>query len=182
MILTDQDFGDFYLRRRVTTDFIYDAARIFHLVLIGYSLSDAPMRYLLNAIAGDETHFNDIKKRYAFIPVAGVNESTEADWRGRGITPIAYDKAGGHQQLCEVLEAWAASTPKPGNTDWTKKRLKEIARLPLSKTSSREQSVFRYLLRRSTATERMDLLAYLTKRNVPFDWLNVANEVIEGRA
>ena len=51
--MTDRDFGEFYLRRRVVPDFIYDAARLFHLVLVGYSANDAPMRYLLNAVAAD---------------------------------------------------------------------------------------------------------------------------------
>lgn len=37
LIVSDQDFGEFYLRRRVVPDFIYDAARLFHLVLVGYS-------------------------------------------------------------------------------------------------------------------------------------------------
>jgi NAD-dependent SIR2 family protein deacetylase len=35
LILTDQDFGEFYLRRRIVPDFIYDAARLFHLVSSG---------------------------------------------------------------------------------------------------------------------------------------------------
>jgi hypothetical protein len=53
LVLTDHDFGEFYLRRRVVPDFIYDAARLFHLVLVGYSANDAPMRYLLNAVAAE---------------------------------------------------------------------------------------------------------------------------------
>ena len=40
LVLSDQDFGEFYLRRRVVPDFIYDAARLFHLVLVGYSAND----------------------------------------------------------------------------------------------------------------------------------------------
>jgi hypothetical protein len=44
LVLSDQDFGEFYLRRRVVPDFIYDAARLFHLVLVGYSANDPPMR------------------------------------------------------------------------------------------------------------------------------------------
>ncbi len=87
MILTDQDFGEYYMRRRTTADFVYDASRNYHIVLVGYSLADAPMRYLLNAIAGDEMHFADIKSRYAFIPVHGVDPRAEADWRSRGIIP-----------------------------------------------------------------------------------------------
>ena len=44
LVLSDQDFGEFYLRRRIVPDFIYDAARLFNLVLVGYSASDPPMR------------------------------------------------------------------------------------------------------------------------------------------
>ena len=40
--------------RRVVPDLIYDAARLFNLVLVGYSANDPPMRYLLNAVAADE--------------------------------------------------------------------------------------------------------------------------------
>ena len=66
LILTDQDIGEFYLRRRVVPDFIYDAARLFNLVLVGYSANDPPMRYLLNAVAADETKFDDLRDRYVF--------------------------------------------------------------------------------------------------------------------
>ena len=54
LILTDQDFGEFYLRRRVVPDLISDAARLFHLVLVGYRADDPPMRYLLHAVAAEE--------------------------------------------------------------------------------------------------------------------------------
>jgi hypothetical protein len=55
VILSDQDFGEFYLRRRIVPDFIYDAARLYHLVLVGYSANDAPMRYLLIRIGPERT-------------------------------------------------------------------------------------------------------------------------------
>ena len=42
IVVTDQDFGEFYLRRRIIPDLIYDAARLFNLVLVGYSANDAP--------------------------------------------------------------------------------------------------------------------------------------------
>jgi hypothetical protein len=67
LIVTDQDFGEFYLRRRGVPDFIYDAARLFHLVLVGYSANDPPMRYLLNAVAADGTRFSDLKERFTFV-------------------------------------------------------------------------------------------------------------------
>ncbi len=67
LVVSDQDFGEFYLRRRVVPDFIYDAARLFNLVLVGYSANDPPMRYLLNAVAADGTRFGDLKERFTFI-------------------------------------------------------------------------------------------------------------------
>ncbi|MBF0169447.1 MAG: SIR2 family protein [Alphaproteobacteria bacterium] len=67
LIISDRDFGEFYLRRRVVPDFIYDAARLYHLVLIGYSANDPPMRYLFNAVAADGTRFNDLKERFTFF-------------------------------------------------------------------------------------------------------------------
>ncbi|MGO8658270.1 hypothetical protein ACC771_22150, partial [Rhizobium ruizarguesonis] len=65
--MSDQDFGEFYLWRRVVPDFIYDAARLFHLVLVGYSANDPPMRYLLNAVAADGSRFDDLKERFTFF-------------------------------------------------------------------------------------------------------------------
>ena len=71
LILTDQDFGEFYLRRRVIPDLLYDAARIFHLVLVGYTASDPPVRYLLDAISADDARFRDLKPRFVFVPIKG---------------------------------------------------------------------------------------------------------------
>ena len=36
LILTDEDFGEFYLRRRLVPDPIYNATLLFHLILVGY--------------------------------------------------------------------------------------------------------------------------------------------------
>ncbi len=51
LIISDQDFGEFYLRRRIVPDLIYDAARLYNLVLVGYRANDPPMKYLLDAVA-----------------------------------------------------------------------------------------------------------------------------------
>ncbi len=75
LVLSDQDFGEFYLRRRVVPDFIYDAARLYHLVLVGYSANDPPMRYLLNAVAADGKRFDDLKERFTFSARARRTQS-----------------------------------------------------------------------------------------------------------
>lgn len=178
MILTDQDFGDYYLRRRTTADFIYDATRIYHLVLVGYSLSDAPMRYLLNAVAGDEDHFSDIRPRYAFIPVSGIDERAVADWRKRNIIPIPYDDAGGHKQLSDLLTAWADNVPKTGNINQTIKSLRVISKKPPSKVSGENLSVFRYLFRRSNPDQRRVILGKLADAGASFEWLKIMTDIM----
>ncbi len=83
IVVTDHDFGEYYLRRRIVPDFIYDAARLFHLVLVGYSASDAPMRYLFNAVAADGSRFDDLKERFAFVASATVPDQVLIqDWIG----------------------------------------------------------------------------------------------------
>ena len=39
MVFTEQDFGEYYFRRRTIPDFIYDASRLFSLVFVGYRAS-----------------------------------------------------------------------------------------------------------------------------------------------
>ncbi len=105
LILSNRDFGEFYLRRRIVPDLLYDAARIYHLVLVGYTANDPPVRYLLDAIAADDARFPDLKERFIFVPFKGKepDKAALADWKARGLTPIAYSRSGGHLQLAVTL-------------------------------------------------------------------------------
>lgn len=176
-VLTDQDFGDVYLRRRVAADFIYDAARIFHLVLVGYSLSDAPMRYLMNAIAGDENHFSDIKTRYAIIPSNNYRAVDEAYWRARGIVPIAYDQSDNHIRLQQLMKAWAESVPRSSNDAWSRRQIRRISRLSQGMATEADRSLFRYVIRRATPSEREGLASLLNRGDGSGAWLLTMNEI-----
>jgi hypothetical protein len=176
LVLTDQDFGDVYLRRRIAAEFIYDAARIFHLVLVGYSLSDAPMRYLMNAIAGDETHFADIKTRYAVIPGGSARDVDLAYWRARGIVPIAYDPLDGHKQLQTLMDKWADSIPSPGDDSWSRRQIRRITRTTEASSTEVDRSLFRYIVRRASPSER-ESLAGLLGGGHSARWLGVMNQI-----
>lgn len=178
LILTDQDFGDYYMRRRATSDFVYDATRIFHLVIVGYSVNDAPMRYLLNAIAGDQTHFPDLKTRYALVPVQSSDDHTAADWKNRGIEPLCYSPAEQHAELPALLKAWANSVPDPNNDRWLTRRLKTLAKASVAATSEADRSLFTYLMRRSTPQERVSLLKQLSALKAGVDWLEEAHRIV----
>lgn len=178
LVLTDQDFGDLYLRRRLASDFIYDATRIFRLAIVGYSLNDAPFRYLLNAVAGDTRHFKDLKDRYAIVPRRAGDLVVPEDWAGRSIRPICYDRADDHAELTRLLEAWAESVPQPTSDAWARKRLERMIQTPYADASEADQSVFGYIYRRASSLEQIALTRFLGEGGASPDWLTEANALI----
>ncbi len=179
LVLTDQDFGDFYLRRHAITSFLYDAARIFHLVLVGYSANDSPVRYLLNAIAGDERHFIDLKTRYAFVGCDPADERTAVEWQSRGIVPIPYDRGNKHRALSDLLVRWANIIPTKRNARSLSVYLNGLAKVdPESAEGSEAMSFLRYYIQRSTPSEQTELAKIFAKRGSSPRWLGILNQVI----
>lgn len=178
VIVTDRDFGEFYLRRRVVPDFIYDAARLYHLVLVGYSASDAPMRYLLNAVAADGSRFRDLKERFAFV--AGPKEpcgKMVEDWKGRGITPIPYDEANHHQALRDTLDLWADLSTFNGRPKHVDRHVRRIVKRTRQDASDDDRDLFDHLYRRSSATERLRLTSLASTAKASMDWLDAMNTI-----
>lgn len=177
LIVTDQDFGEFYLRRRVVPDLIYDAARLFNLVLFGYSANDPPMRYLLNAVAADGTRFDDLKERFTFVGTNVPDPVALEDWKGRGITPIAYDAANGHSALFDTLERWAALSAINGKRRLVDAEVKRIVRINRGAANDSERDLFDHLIRRSDSNERVRLSALASKQKADLGWLDAIVEI-----
>lgn len=180
LILTDQDFGEFYLRRRVVPDFIYDAARLFNLVLIGYSANDPPMRYLLNAVAADGSRFSDLKERFTFVGASAPDPVSLEDWKGRGITPISYDSANGHSVLLHSLERWADLSAINGKRNLIDSEIKRIVRTSRYTARDADRDLFDHFFRRSDLNERIRLSALVSKRKADFDWLDAVLQISAG--
>jgi NAD-dependent SIR2 family protein deacetylase len=181
LVFTDQDFGEFYMRRRTVPDFIYDAARLFHLVLVGYSADDPPMRYLLNAIAADGVRFDDLKERFTFVGVETPDPVLVEDWKGRGITPIAYDSKNHHQSLLDLLERWAelsAVNGKPGRVD---AEVKRIVKTPRNAADESDRDLFDHLVRRGNTSERVRLSSLASKAGADTGWLDAIAEIVSER-
>lgn len=177
LIVTDQDFGEFYLRRRVVADFIYDAARLFNLVLVGYSANDPPMRYLLNAVAADGTRFDDLKERFTFVGTSAPDPIGLEDWKGRGITPIHYDSANDHSVLLATLERWADLSAINGKKNIVNAEVKRIVLAPRNSASDADRDLFDHLIRRSNINERVQLSALASKQKAGLDWLDVITAI-----
>lgn len=184
LVISDQDLGEFYLRRRIVPDFIYDAARLYHLVLVGYSANDPPMRYLLNAVAADGNRFDDLKERYAFVGMrtsAKDNTITLADWRNRGITPISYDSANDHQALHETLKRWADLSANNNRKTLVATELRRIVKLPRSAASDSDRDMFDHFFRRANANERRLLSHLATSARADLEWLSAIVKVCAER-
>lgn len=185
LVLSDQDFGEYYLRRRIVPDFIYDAARLYHLVLVGYSANDPPMRYLLNAVAADGNRFKDLKERFTFFGTSSPDPIALADWNGRGITPIHYDSANVHDALRATLDRWAALSAINGKEKFVDAELRRIVKSSRSTTNESDRDLFDHLFRRSNASERVRLSELVSRARAEIDWLsavvNICAEAERGR-
>lgn len=185
LVLSDQDFGEFYLRRRVVPDFIYDAARLYHLVLVGYSANDPPMRYLLNAVAADGQRFNDLKERFTFVGAPSPEPVALADWHGRGITPIHYNSANGHDALRATLVRWAALSANSGRKDFINAEVRRIVKRPRHATKQSDRDLFDHFFRRSNTSERVRISSLVSDAKAEIGWLNaimaICNEAAPGQ-
>jgi hypothetical protein len=177
LVLTDQDFGEFYLRRRVVPDFIYDAARLFHLVLVGYSANDPPMRYLLNAVAADGTRFDDLKERFTFFGTDSPDPVALEDWKARGITPIYYNGKGGHTTLRTTLDRWAELSAINGKKAKIDSEIRRIVKLSRAAASDADRDLFDHLVRRSNTSERVRLSTLASKAKADLSWLDAIIEI-----
>ncbi|MCK1592796.1 SIR2 family protein [Bradyrhizobium sp. 169] len=177
LVLSDQDFGEYYLRRRVVPDFIYDAARLFHLVLVGYSANDPPMRYLLNAVAADGSRFDDLKERFTFFGTNAPDPVGLEDWNARGITPIHYDANGGHSALRMTLERWADLSAINGNRKTIDAAIRRIVRRSRAVASDEDRDLFDHLIRRSNASERVRLAGLASAASADLGWLDAIMKI-----
>lgn len=182
LIVSDHDFGEFYLRRRVVPDFIYDAARLFHLVLVGYSANDPPMRYLLNAVAADGTRFDDVRERFTLIGSPSPPDAIELeDWRARGITPIHYDSKDSHSVLTALLERWADLSSINGRQGLVEREIRRIVKVRRVAASVSDRDLFDHFVRRGNSSERARLAALASKCGADLGWLDaIASVISEG--
>lgn len=178
LVVSDQDFGEYYLRRRVVPDLIYDAARLFHIVLVGYSANDPPMRYLLNAVAADGVRFDDLKWRYTFVGDDTTDAVALADWHARGIIPIQYSAKDGHSALLHALQRWAELSAINGKKSKVDAELRRIVRNPRKASNDPDRDLFDHLFRRGDRNERIRLTSIATRAGADIDWLDGIDAVL----
>lgn len=175
LILTEQDFGEYYLRRRTAPDFLYDALRLYDLVFVGYSVNDPPMQYLMSAVAADAQRYPDLGKRYILVGCGEPDEVEREDWHARGFLPVFYDNKEKHRALGHTLEQWAKHSAINGQPRSINARIKRIASCSRDRCSDADRDLFDHLYRRSNSGERENICRLITKADL--SWLTAINEI-----
>jgi hypothetical protein len=170
LVLTSAEFGEAYLRSGWATRYVYDLARAYTLVLVGYGLNDPPMRYLLEVVAADRDRFKDLNKVFAFV---GVQPGERADevistWRdGRCVEPILYSiSKNDHSSLYETIRAWADRAEDPAA--WIRKEIERLMPQRPSNLPDFERKKVLQLLKTDTGASALRSLG----RRVPSEWLD----------
>lgn len=169
LVLTDRDFGEYYFRRRIIPDFLYDASRIYQLVLIGYGANDPPMQYLLNAIAADTNRFHDIRRPYIFV---SANDATRlSDLEGRGLIPVTYSADDHHIELTTTMKRWAAMSTRDGAQRVLAPILRRTRRRPVSASTPSDVQLTSHLIKRGNPEDRRKLASAAGRMSHP-SWLS----------
>ena len=109
LVVSSSDFGQAYLAEGWATRFILDLLDRYTVVLLGYSASDPPVRYLLQGLR--KTSLLKGATIYAFD--RGAEEEVRANWRDSIVRVLAYPETDGHSALWDTLEAWADRADDP---------------------------------------------------------------------
>jgi hypothetical protein len=112
LILSSSDFGRAYLADGWATRFVRDLLRTYVIVLVGYSASDPPVRYLLEGLHSRQN--KNHSAIYAFDKAENGEDVVRDRWRSLGVVAIPYATGDAHHTgLWSTLEAWANQADNP---------------------------------------------------------------------
>ena len=184
LILTDEDFGYYYLRNNSISNFLFDASRLFSLVFIGYRVTDPPVKYLLSAIASDNKNYNDMKRRYIFIGEEKDNPIQKEYLIGRKIIPIFYKTSRSkngeecHDGLNSLIEGWAKLADRNKNQEELfKQKLKEFIDKPKSQATYNDIENFKLIYELSSKETYLKLAEFMAEREVSYEWIDTLAEM-----
>lgn len=125
LVLSSSDFGRAYLSQGWATRFFRSLLKKYTVVLVGYSASDPPVKYLLQGLR--DANGSTTGRLYAFDE--GLHASVDAKWRDTGAIPISYVKSTDqHPELWETLREWSNQAENPSR--WNREVLKLASQKP----------------------------------------------------
>ena len=109
---------------------------------------------------------------FTFFGTSTPDPVALADWNGRGITPIHYDSANGHDNLRASLERWAKLSAINGKKQLIDSELRRIVKKPRSAAAESDRDLFDHFFRRGNASERERLSALVSDAKAEINWLD----------
>jgi NAD-dependent SIR2 family protein deacetylase len=114
IVISSGDFGRAYLTERWASQFIIDMFKYFHVLFIGYSISDPIFRYIIDAIAIDKRSNLNLKTSYILLREAKNDNNLKKNYEDvassyNGLTKIFYKHTGDdkdHSDLYKKLQEW----------------------------------------------------------------------------
>ena len=108
-VLSSSDFGRAYLAEGWATSYVRELLKNHYVVMVGYTAEDPPVKYLLQGL--DSCSNNESSKLFVFD--SGTMGEVRQKWKGRGVTPIAYQWTKDHRHLWETIRSWSVRKKNP---------------------------------------------------------------------
>ena len=127
LILSSSDFGRAYLADGWATRFVRELLQNYFIVLVGYSASDPPVRYLLEGL--QSRRGSESSRIYAFDH--GDVDEVLLRWRSLGVQALPYPTPPDpqHTVLWKTLSAWAVRADNPD--EWRRSVVALAQRSPI---------------------------------------------------
>ena len=148
LVITSADYGDAYMRSGWASRFLFDLARCKVIVLVGYSATDAPVRYFLNVLEADRVRFPDLKPVYAFDAYERDSGEATRSWGTLAVIPMPYkinSDTGKHDHspLWRDLAALADVAERPKHS--RQQRARAILERPVAEANAISQEELGWL-------------------------------------
>ncbi len=108
LVLSSGDFGLAYLTEGWAARFVTELVRNYVVCFVGYSINDAVLRYMMDALAADRLLGQSPTEVFAFGSYSKGQERKQLlEWGAKHVTPILYQEHSNHFYLHRTLRAWA---------------------------------------------------------------------------
>lgn len=108
-VLSSSDFGRAYLAEGWATSYVRELLKNHYVVMVGYTAEDPPVKYLLQGLDSSSNH----ERSKLFVFDSGTIDEVHEKWKGRGVTPMAYQWTKDHRHLWETIRSWSLRKKNP---------------------------------------------------------------------
>lgn len=106
LVVTSGDFGLAYLHDQWAARFVSEMLRTYNICFVGYSLGDAILRYMVDALAALRLEAG--AEGVNCWALAANGSTSREQWEAKGVKPILYKENDRHTFLHHTLHVWAA--------------------------------------------------------------------------